>query len=165
MRNIVTQAKRKRILVVDDNAAHRRTICLGLKHKGYETLEAADGLEAVETATARRPDLIIMDFMMPVLNGIEATKRLRSSETTGQTPILMLTVFNQQKRILSGLLNGVSDYIVKGSMKMTELANRVECLLEAHECSRREPHIAAEIADNNRRGPETRRTRNDGESR
>lgn len=129
---------RKRILVADDNAAHRKTICLGLGRKGHETIEAADGVQAVEMAAAERPDAVVMDFMMPVLNGIEATKRLRANDATAEIPVLMLTVINEQRLIIRGLLSGVSDYIIKGSMSIQELVNRVECLIEAYECSARE---------------------------
>lgn len=137
---------RKKILVADDNAAHRKTICLGLGRKGYETIEAADGVEAVALANAERPDAIVMDLMMPVLNGIDATKRLRGNQATADIPVLMLTVVNEQKQIIRGLLGGVSDYIIKGSMKIQEVVSRIECLIEVRESS------APEDADADGRG-------------
>lgn len=136
---------RKRILVADDNAAHRRTICLGLQHRGHETIEAACGRDAVETAAAERPDAIVMDFMMPGLNGIEATKLIRSNRITADIPVLMLTVINQRKHMLDGLVSGVSDYITKGSVKMQEVISRIECLIEARERSVPRPAVGGPL--------------------
>ena len=122
-------AKTTRVLIADGNATHRKILGLGLKEKGYDVLEAADGVTAVKRVVLEHPDLIVMDLTMPVLDGIEATKRIRKNKQTARIPVLILTAVKQQKHIVDALHSGASDYIIKGSLKLCEIAERIERLI------------------------------------
>jgi CheY-like chemotaxis protein len=83
--------RRKKILLVEDNDDVRQLLALFMKRLGYEVYEAATGLEAVDQAAATRPDLIIMDFCLPGISGIQATRRLKADPLTEDKPVLMIT--------------------------------------------------------------------------
>ena len=82
---------RKRVLVVEDFADARRMLKVVLEHQGCEVLEAADGYEAVKQAVNGRPDLILMDLAMPVMDGIQATQAIRKHDELVNVPIVALT--------------------------------------------------------------------------
>jgi CheY-like chemotaxis protein len=83
--------KRKKILLVEDNADVRQLLALYMKRLGYEVYEAATGLDAVDLAATALPDLIIMDFCLPGISGIQATRRLKADPSTKDKPVLIIT--------------------------------------------------------------------------
>lgn len=82
---------RKKILVIDDDRFSQKMLALNFSHQGYITIAALDGQEGLEKALQEKPDLIIMDLMMPRLDGFEATRLLRSNPQTKDIPIIALT--------------------------------------------------------------------------
>ena len=98
------------VLVVDDDAAIREMVTQLLEEAGYETLEAADGVEGLEVARAEQPDVIILDVMMPRLNGFDCAAALKGDPHCRRIPIMMLTVIDQAQRAF-GL--GVEAYLTK----------------------------------------------------
>ena len=103
----------KRILAVDDEPHILKLVSFSLKAGGFEVLEASDGLSAIEIARAEQPDLILMDVMMPVLDGYEACRRLRDDPATADIPVVMLTAKTQAGEQQAGLDSGAKDYICK----------------------------------------------------
>jgi CheY-like chemotaxis protein len=85
------ERKNRLVLVVDDFDDNRSMYAVYLTYSGYDVLEAADGREAVETAGIKMPDLIVMDLSLPVMDGWEATRRLKANERTRHIPIIVLT--------------------------------------------------------------------------
>lgn len=124
------EVKRERplILVVDDEDAIRRLLELRLKHLGYDVLIASDGKQGIELVARMSPDLIIMDVMMPIMNGIDAVKYLRSQLKTGTIPIIMLTAKSELQDEINGFDAGADDYISK-PFDMDRLKVRIEALL------------------------------------
>jgi CheY-like chemotaxis protein len=86
-----TQARKPLVLVVDDFADNREMYSEYLGYSGYEVIEARNGKEALEAALARLPDIIIMDLSLPVMDGWEATRRLKADERTRRIPVVALT--------------------------------------------------------------------------
>ena len=101
------------VMIVDDEPDIRRLVSFTLTKHGYEVLEAADGLAAIELAEAERPDLILMDVMMPVMNGYDASKRLKEKDSTRGIPIVMLSAKSQLTEVAEGLESGAMEYIRK----------------------------------------------------
>jgi DNA-binding response OmpR family regulator len=101
---------KKKILLVDDSVASLMTALLALK-RAYDVVTARDGEEGVEKALSERPDLILMDVVLPRLDGFSAVKRLRSREATRAVPIIMLTSRGEGEHV--GLASGASDSITK----------------------------------------------------
>ena len=115
-----------RILVIDDDAKIRTVVRRGLAYEGYRVVEAASGEEGLEKAREHLPDLVVLDIMLPGIDGIEVTRRLRSGGD--EVAILMLTARDEVKDRVEGLENGADDYLVK-PFSFEELLARVHALL------------------------------------
>ena len=103
----------KRVLAVDDEPHILKLIAFSLRAHGFEVLEASDGLSAVSVAEAEHPDLILLDVMMPALDGYEACRRLKTNPATADIPIFMLTAKAQATEQQAGRDAGAMDYICK----------------------------------------------------
>ena len=108
------------ILLVDDERLMRRTFSATLRAAGYDVREAKDGAEAVAACRAARPDLVLLDVMMPKTNGLDACRRIR--ETDAETPILFLTALDSEAAQVKGLGVGADDYISKTASSEVLLA-------------------------------------------
>ena len=107
------QAAGKTILVVDDEPNIVRTVSDRLKMSGYRVIAAADGQEAIDRALEEKPDLILLDVLMPGLDGHAALERLRQMEETRSVPVIMLTALDQTQHVARASSLGVADYVVK----------------------------------------------------
>jgi diguanylate cyclase (GGDEF)-like protein len=120
--------ERGTILVVDDDADIVRFVEMNLRLEGYRVLIARDGAEALAIVSSDLPDLILLDVMMPGLDGIEVTRRLRSDSRTSTMPIIMLTAKTMTADRVLGLTAGADDYIIK-PFDTLELVARVRSTL------------------------------------
>lgn len=116
----------KKILVAEDQTDIRNLLALNLRSAGYEVIEAADGKEALAAETARPHDLLVLDLMMPLTDGLEVCKTLRARGSS--TPILMLTAKSTELDRVLGLELGADDYLTK-PFSLAELLARVKALL------------------------------------
>jgi len=119
----VTNVTGKKVLVVDDEKFVRELIKIKLGRCGLTVTEATNGLEAVEMAPRLKPDIILMDVMMPKMNGFEACEKLKSMPETARIPIVMLTARGEQMNLEKGLSLGATDYMSKpfSPQKLAEL--------------------------------------------
>ncbi len=117
-----------RIVIADDDADIRELVVFKLRHAGHEVLPVADGTAAVEACLADRPDLVILDVMMPGMSGLEAARVLRAEASMNGVPIIMLTARAQESDIEQGFEAGADDYVVK-PFSPRELAVRVAAVL------------------------------------
>lgn len=116
------------ILIVDDNESNRMLLAAKMEVDGYETIFASNGLEGVSKALSQHPDLILLDVMMPQLDGFETCRRLKSKDETRYIPVIMLTAKGELEDKLMGLEVGAEDYIVK-PYSLIEISARVKSLL------------------------------------
>ena len=124
-----------RVLIVDDESNLRHTVGYNLRREGYEVLEAADGEAALTAAGARPLDLVVLDLMLPGIDGLEVCRRLREP---GSVPILILTARGEEIDRVVGLELGADDYLAK-PFSMRELLARVKAILRRAELSRTAP--------------------------
>jgi len=117
-----------RILVVDDDEMNRDMLSRRLLRKGYEVVLAVNGVEAIERAVADRPELILMDLSMPVLDGYEATRRLKADEGTAGIPIIGLSAHAMVGDREKALAAGCDDYDTK-PVELPRLLGKVESFL------------------------------------
>ncbi|MFN2449910.1 MAG: response regulator [Candidatus Baltobacteraceae bacterium] len=103
----------KRILVVDDDRNLRKIIQTNLELAGYDVVTAANGKEALDVLDAMQPDLVVLDVMMPVMDGVETAKLIRRHPANTHVPIIMLTAKGEVEDKLAGFEAGVDDYITK----------------------------------------------------
>ena len=115
----------KTILIVDDEAPIRDILVNNLEKEGYKTIEASDGITAVDIALEKKPDLILLDVMLPKLDGLSVCKRIKNSFNV---PILMLTAKDNEVDKIVGLELGADDYITK-PFSVRELVARVKANL------------------------------------
>ncbi len=118
-----------KILVVDDDEAINELVKINLEFFGYEVITAKDGIQGFTLAKQELPDLIVLDVMMPEVDGFTVAKRVRENPSTKDIPILMLTAMNQLQDKIKGFDLGVDDYLVK-PFEMEELKVRVRALLK-----------------------------------
>jgi len=119
----------KKILVIEDDPATSRLVEYSLKHEGYQVLTAANGLDGIRKAINETPDLIILDVMLPGLDGFEICHRLREEPGTVKLPILMFSAKAQEMDKNTGLLVGADDYLIKPAAPSV-IVSRVEALLK-----------------------------------
>jgi adenylate cyclase len=117
-----------RILVADDTPASIRMLETRLRHEGYEVVVARDGQEALAMAHSAQPDLILLDVMMPHVDGIEVCRRLKSDREFPFTPIVIITAMSDPKDVVAGLEAGGDDYLVK-PVDHPALSARVKSML------------------------------------
>lgn len=132
-----------KILIVDDEAAIREMISIALDLAGYNCIEAEDALQAHHFVVDERPALILLDWMLPGMSGIELARRLKRDESTREIPIIMLTARGEEDHKVQGLDAGADDYLTK-PFSTRELASRIKAVLRRSNVLHQESAIEAE---------------------
>ena len=117
----------KKILVVDDSPTARHVLVELLTKNGYKVITAENGEEGIEKAKAELPDLVLMDVVMPGLNGYQATRTLTRDEATKHIPVIVCTSKSQETDKIWGLRQGAQDYLVK-PVNSEELLSKIAAL-------------------------------------
>jgi two-component system phosphate regulon response regulator PhoB len=120
-----------RILVIEDDRSLTQILEYNFTNAGYEVYCAHDGQDGINQARSKKPDLIVLDLMIPVIDGIETCRILRSETGTRETPIMMLTAKSEETDQLIGFSVGADDYVVK-PFSVRILLERVKSLLRRH---------------------------------
>lgn len=118
----------KTVLIVDDEAPIREMIAVALEMADYNYLEAADAREAHALIVDKKPDLVLLDWMLPGTSGVELARRLKKEEATADIPIIMLTAKVEEDNKIQGLEVGADDYITK-PFSPRELVARLKAVL------------------------------------
>jgi adenylate cyclase len=134
-----------RILVVDDNASNIKIMQVRLASEGYDVVTAVDGEEALVAAREQLPDLILLDIMMPRLDGIEVCKRLRADSAFPFTPIILVTAMTDTRDVVAGLEAGGDEYLTK-PIDHRALVARVRSMLRIKALHDRAEGLAAELS-------------------
>ncbi len=139
----------QRILIVDDNEANRDILEARLKVHGYELLQAADGEEALAAVQRDHPDLILLDVMMPKLDGVEVCRRIKGDATLPFTPIILVTSKSDTRDVIAGLDAGADEYLTK-PVDQAALVARVKSVLRVKALHDQVQAQAADLAAWNR---------------
>jgi DNA-binding response OmpR family regulator len=134
------------ILVVDDEAVLVETLVYNLEQAGYRVLTATDGMSALEAARREKLDLIILDLMLPTMDGVEVCRQLRQDNRTATIPILILTAKGEEIDVVVGLEVGADDYVIK-PFGRRELLSRIRALLRRSEYVPPPQEMAAEVLE------------------
>lgn len=127
------------VLIIEDERAIAETLAYNLKKEGFEAFCAHDGQDGLRRAQSSLPDLIVLDLMLPVIEGLEVCRQLRSDPRTREIPILMLTARSEETDEVVGFHMGADDYVTK-PFKMKPLIQRIKALM-------RRPHIKEQNND------------------
>lgn len=120
----------KKILVVDDEKHIVRLVEVNLQRAGYDVVTAYDGVQALEMVKQERPDMLVLDVMMPRMNGFEVLKQLKANPETQEIPVIMLTAKAQDADVFKGWQSGVDSYLTKPFNPM-ELLTFVKRIFES----------------------------------
>lgn len=126
----MTEEKQKIILLVDDDPLIIRMYEAHFKREGFRVLTASNGEEALVQIAKERPDIILLDVMMPKMNGVETLKKLKSDDHTSGIPVIMLTNLGDKEEDVEGAKKlGARDYLVKSEVQLKELSAKVKEIL------------------------------------
>jgi CheY-like chemotaxis protein len=135
-----------RILIADDNEQNRELLEAYLSDDGHQILMAADGLQTIEVAQRKLPDLVLLDIMMPKLSGYEVCQRLKADEKTQRIPILMVTALKEMGDIQKAVDAGADDFLSKPVHRL-ELKTRVRSLLRVRHLTNERDRLLAYLAE------------------
>ncbi len=121
--------KRKKILLVDDSGTILMMEKMILAREPYDLVTAKDGREAIDRVQEERPDLILLDIVMPHLSGFQVLEKLRADESTKATPVILVTTRGEAENVEAGYAGGCNDYVTK-PIDSTELITKVRNYLE-----------------------------------
>jgi len=124
--------KQKKILVVDDERHIVRLVQVNVERSGYQVVTAFDGKEALKKVESEKPDLIVLDVMMPHMDGFEVLKRLKADDQTKDIPVVMLTAKAQDADVFRGWASGVDCYLTK-PFNPIELLTFVKRIFESYD--------------------------------
>ena len=148
-----------KVLVVDDVVDIVRLLSITLQNQGHEVSAAYCGREALERASAERPDAILLDVMMPDMDGIEVCKRIRANPELRSTPVILVTARNHDEDFVTGLAAGADDYVTKPfipEVLAARLRGAIRIRQYHDEMARMNEQLRAEIADRQRAQDELR---------
>jgi DNA-binding response OmpR family regulator len=117
---------KKIILVVEDEAPLRHALIEKLFHEGFEVLNAKNGEEGLETALLKHPQVILLDILMPKMDGMEVLRKLRADAWGKTAHIIMLTNLNDNERVAEAMKNHAFDYFVKSDVKIQEVVDKIK---------------------------------------
>lgn len=117
---------KQKVLVVDDDENLRLALTDKLAIEGFEALEAKDGKEGLDKALEIHPDLILLDVMMPVMNGLDMLKALRGDEWGKKVKVIMLTVLENAESVAEAMSGGSFTYLIKTNLNAEEIVNKVK---------------------------------------
>lgn len=131
-----------RILIIDDEAPIREMVVFALERQGFQVSEAADTRQAMQQIETQMPELLLLDWMLPGISGVEFLRRLRRSPATAQLPVIMLTARGEEEDRIQGLELGADDYISK-PFSTRELATRIKAVLRRYKAGSGEELLTA----------------------
>jgi twitching motility two-component system response regulator PilH len=117
------------VLIVDDSPTEQHVFCKALERHGFDTVVASDGEEAIATAEQVQPEVIVMDVVMPGMNGFQATRRLSRNKATAAIPVVIVSAKGGETDRIWGLRQGASQYLVK-PVETGELVAAVQAAIE-----------------------------------
>lgn len=122
--------KSKKILLIDDDPDTLNALEKKLISSGFEVIKAMDGQEGLDSALANHPDLIILDIVMPKMDGITTLKKLREDDWGRNVSVIILTNINENEKLAQALEIGVDEYMIKSNVKLADIAHRAKKLSE-----------------------------------
>ncbi len=122
----------KAILIIEDDVFLSELMAKKLKDSGFKVIKAIDGQEGLEKAASLKPNLILLDLILPGMDGFEVLKRLKNNTNTDSIPVIILSNLGQREDIERGFDLGAQDYLVKAQFTPDEIVERVKKPLEVH---------------------------------
>jgi len=119
----------KKILIIEDDKFLRKIITQKLAKEGYDIFEAIGGEEGIKSAKEKKPDLILLDLILPEIDGFEVLARLKKDPELSKTPVIVLSNLGAREDVEKGLKMGAVDYLIKAHFTLEEIIDRIEIAL------------------------------------
>lgn len=123
------QAKNRTILIVEDELPFRQIYRDAMEMHGYKVIEAGDGQEALETIEKQKPDLVLLDLVLPKVNGFDVLTHLKNHDELKNIPVVVYSIMNDKPSIDRAMNLGANDFTIKGETPAVEVLNKVRALL------------------------------------
>jgi len=120
----------KKILVVEDDKFLRELIAQKIMKEGYDVIEAVDGEKGAESIRKEKPDLVLLDLILPGIDGFEVLAKMKSDPSTSEIPVIILSNLGQKDDIEKGLEMGANDYMIKAHFTPAEIIEKVRAVLK-----------------------------------
>lgn len=120
----------KKILVIEDDKFLLKIIKKKLSTEDYQLVQAMNGEEGLRAAREEKPDLILLDLVLPEMDGFEVLKKLKDNPTCSAIPVIILSNLGEREKVNKGLKLGAADYLVKADLNPGEIVNRIKLVLE-----------------------------------
>ena len=120
----------KKILVIEDDVFLRRIISKKLLTEGYLVVEAIDGEKGLKSAKEEKPDLVLLDLVLPEMDGFEVLDKIKKDPVIFKTPVIILSNLGDEKDIEKGIKMGAADFLVKAHFTPGEIVNKIESILK-----------------------------------
>jgi len=118
------------ILIIEDDDFFRDLLHKKLKSEGFEIIEAADGQKGIDTLKEKKPDVVLLDLLLPTIDGFEVLSQARANSDTAKIPVIILSNLGQQEDIEKALKLGANDYLIKSQFDMAQVIDKIKTLLE-----------------------------------
>lgn len=120
----------KKILFIEDESALQKTLGQSLEQEGFKMISALNGKDGFNLAKAKKPDLIILDLILPKMDGFEVLKRLKQSSSTKEIPVVILTNLERMKDVNRALEMGATTYLVKANYSLEDIVQKISQILK-----------------------------------
>ena len=124
-------SKNKKILVIEDEATLQKALNEVLSNEGYKVVSSLDGLKGLELAQEEKPDLILLDIILPKMDGFEVLKRIKKDDKISQIPVIILTNLSDISDIQKALDLGATTYLVKADFHIEDVLKKIEKILNS----------------------------------
>lgn len=121
---------KKNILIVEDDQFFRDLLKKKLSSLGYNIIEAPNGEKGIELAKEKKPDLIILDLLLPNIDGFEVLSKVRTNSETSSTPVIIVSNLGQQEDVERGLKLGATDYLIKSQFDIESITSKIRNILK-----------------------------------
>ena len=125
------QSLKGTILLIEDEFGFRRIYTSVFTYAGYDVLDAEDGEKGFQMALKHRPSIVLLDLLLPQMNGFEVLKKIRETDEIKTMPVIILSALGEEREIAMGLSMGANDYLIKGSSNPKEILDKVQEILNA----------------------------------
>jgi two-component system alkaline phosphatase synthesis response regulator PhoP len=122
----MTNPEDKKILIVEDELAILQATKISIQNEGFEVYTAKNGKQGLDLAIAKKPDLILLDIIMPVMDGMTMLEKLREDEWGKNVEVILLTSLSDAKQVANALEKGVTDYLIKSDMDLKDVVAKVK---------------------------------------
>lgn len=120
----------KKILIIEDDEFLRQLVSKKISSEGFEVISAVDGPEGLEKTESEKPDLILLDLLLPTIDGFEVLSKIKTNKETSGIPVIILSNLGQQEEINKGMKLGAQDFLVKAQMTPDEIAEKIKEMLK-----------------------------------